>query len=105
MFSSISDPVFRLRIIAIIEGFSFLALLFITMPLKYYMDMPLPNKYVGYGHGILFIVYIFLALETVIRRRISALQFLRVVVASIIPFGTFFNETMLKEQEQKTTIA
>ena len=104
MLTNISDPVFRLRIIAIIEGFSFLSLLFITMPLKYYMDMREPNIYVGYAHGVLFIVYIVLALETVIRRRINAFQFLRVIVASIIPFGTFFNEKMLKEQEQKPNL-
>ena len=40
------------RWIAILEGISFIAF-FITMPLKYFIEMPTPNKYVGMTHGVL----------------------------------------------------
>ena len=63
-----------------------------------------PNIYIGYAHGVLFIIYIIFALETLVRRKIELLQFVRVFIASIIPFGTFFNDKMLKEQQEKFAI-
>ena len=39
MLINLRDPIYRLRSIALIEGFSFLLLLFVSMPLKYYMGM------------------------------------------------------------------
>ncbi|MCH9821996.1 MAG: DUF3817 domain-containing protein, partial [Bacteroidetes bacterium] len=35
-----------------IEGFSFLFLLLIAMPLKYIWDEPLMVKYAGWAHGV-----------------------------------------------------
>jgi len=46
----------QLRILAIVEGISYL-LLIPTVILKYGFDMGLPNKIVGGIHGILFILY------------------------------------------------
>jgi len=45
----------RLRIVAFIEGCSFLLLGF-TMILKYKYAMPQPNYVVGLAHGILFVL-------------------------------------------------
>ena len=44
--------------VAIAEGISYLLLLFIAMPLKYFFDMPLAVKYTGWAHGLLFVLYI-----------------------------------------------
>ena len=104
----IKNPVHRFRTIALIEGLSFLLLLFISMPLKYYFEMPQFNPYVGAIHGGLFVLYVIFAIEIMIRRKISILQFARVIFASIIPFGTFFNDKMLKvcqENDQSVKIA
>jgi integral membrane protein len=49
-----------MSIVAIVEGFSFLFLLFIGMPLKYIWEMPTPNYIGGAIHGGLFIAYILL---------------------------------------------
>ncbi len=103
MFEKIKDPVYPLRAIAVVEGFSFLLLLFVSMPLKYYMGMATFSYYVGLTHGCLFIVYVFIAIHTIIRGQINGLQFLRVLIASVIPFGTFFNDPMLKRQQEKFT--
>lgn len=99
MLVNLIDPLYRFRILALIEGVSYLLILFVTMPMKYWMGIGILNKIVGWGHGILFVIYIVLAIEILIRRRIDFWQFLRVIVASIIPFGTFFNEKMLKRQQ------
>ncbi len=100
MLGNLIDPLYRFRMLALVEGVSYLLILFVTMPMKYYMGIGVLNKIVGWGHGILFVIYIILAFEILIRRRINFWQFLRVLIASIIPFGTFFNEKMLKEQQQ-----
>lgn len=45
------------RIIAYLEGSSFLILLLIAMPLKYIWSMPLAVRIVGSAHGGLFVAY------------------------------------------------
>ena len=47
-----------LRIIGLLEGISFLLLLFIAMPMKYMLDNPVLVKYVGMGHGVLFMLFL-----------------------------------------------
>ncbi|MGO4710651.1 DUF3817 domain-containing protein, partial [Chryseobacterium sp. 2TAF14] len=42
---------------AIIEGISYLILLFVAMPIKYLLDIPEPVKYFGWIHGVLFLFY------------------------------------------------
>ena len=52
----------RFRMIGIAEGISFLVLLLIAMPLKYFLNFPQAVKYVGWLHGALFVAYIYFAL-------------------------------------------
>ena len=47
-----------LRLVGLIEGISFLLLLFIAMPVKYMMDNPILVKYIGMGHGVLFVLFL-----------------------------------------------
>src|SRR5690606_19075252 len=54
----------RFRAISITEGISLLVLLFIAMPLKYGFDMPGMVKYVGWAHGLLFILYVLMLFPT-----------------------------------------
>ncbi|STD01078.1 DUF3817 domain-containing protein [Chryseobacterium carnipullorum] len=42
---------------ALIEGFSYLILLFIAMPLKYFFNIPEGVKYFGWIHGVLFLIF------------------------------------------------
>jgi integral membrane protein len=44
------------RKVALAEGISYILLLAIGMPLKYGFDLPLVVKYMGWAHGILFIL-------------------------------------------------
>ncbi|WOE31116.1 MULTISPECIES: DUF3817 domain-containing protein [unclassified Acinetobacter] len=78
-----------LRIVGFLEGLSFLVLLFIAMPVKYVLDNPVLVKYVGMGHGLLFILFL-AALFWVCQREKWAIKvFLAGTVASILPFGPF----------------
>ena len=58
------SPVPLLRRVAIIEGISFLVLLGIAMPLKYFANMPMPVKVVGWAHGVLFLIFCAALLRT-----------------------------------------
>ncbi|MDC3253591.1 DUF3817 domain-containing protein [bacterium] len=78
------------KIISLLEGGSYILLLFVGVPLKYFGDNPILVKSLGMPHGILFLAYIVLAL--LIREKMNwdfKATFL-VLIASIIPFGTFY---------------
>lgn len=85
------------RITSILEGISYLALFAITMPLKYLADIPMPNKYVGYAHGVLFIAYIVIAALFWFKKKWSLKRGCILMVASLLPFATFYvDEKYLK---------
>ncbi|WP_395783449.1 DUF3817 domain-containing protein [Aquirufa sp.] len=87
----------RLRIIAFLEGCSFLLLGF-TMILKYKYAMPQPNYIVGLAHGILFVIYVVLLLQVSFLHRWNLLKIVGAFVASLIPFGTFYADKALFRQ-------
>ncbi len=78
------------RIIAFLEGASYILLLFIAVPIKYFMDDPQYVKLLGMPHGLLFILYITLAFLLKSDFKWNTKQFGFVLLASIIPFGTFY---------------
>jgi len=90
----------RFRWISLIEGISFLVLLLIAMPLKYVFDMPLMVKYVGWAHGILFIVYIYMVFPTARKLNWNFSRTFLALMASILPFGPYiFNRNLKKDQQ------
>lgn len=90
----------RLRIVAFIEGCSFLLLGF-TMILKYKFSMPLPNYIVGSAHGFLFVLYILLLLQVSFIQRWNILKVFMAFLASLIPFGTFYADKVLFRQSSE----
>ena len=59
-----SQKLLRLfRIIGIAEGISFLILLVIAMPLKYFFKIPEAVKVFGWLHGTLFVAFIYFGFE------------------------------------------
>lgn len=101
MIAVFSEPLHRFRILALIEGISFLLIFGVSLPLKYMLGYTTIPYIIGMSHGVLFVLYVIMAIELIIRRRVRFFQFLRIIIASIIPFGTFFNDKMLKEQQLK----
>jgi integral membrane protein len=78
------------RLTALLEGISYILLLFIAVPIKYLWDDPTYVKFLGMPHGILFIGYIIFSVLGKIKYKWSYPQFFIVAVASLIPFGTFY---------------
>ena len=78
------------RKIALLEGLSYIILLFIGVPLKYLFNNDWVVKLLGMPHGILFIAYIIFSLILYKKIKWSNLDFTIILSASLIPFGTFY---------------
>ena len=91
-----------LTLIGYLEGTSFLLLLFIAMPLKYMLDIPEGVKYIGMAHGVLFIVYIVVLVGTAIKVKIPRWAIPAGVLGSLLPFGPFIFDHLLKKNLQKS---
>lgn len=78
------------RGISFLEGISLLLLLFVAMPLKYVWGNPEYVRIVGMAHGLLFVAYVLLAIMTKFELEWKVKTLLIVLVASVIPFGTFY---------------
>jgi len=78
------------RILALIEGLSYILLLFIAVPLKYLGNNEILVKLLGMPHGILFILYIVTCLIIYKSMEWNKQTLLFILIASVIPFGTFY---------------
>ena len=87
-----------LRILGNIEGVSYLLLLGVAMPMKYYFEMPMAVKIVGMTHGVLFVAYCVL-LALCLKRFNWTLKFgAYLFIATLIPFGTFVTDRKLRDK-------
>lgn len=82
----------RLRIVAFLEGLSFILLIGIAMPLKYYYGYEHATSQVGMIHGILFMAYVYLVFPVRGELNWSTARTALVLLASLVPFGTFVAE-------------
>jgi len=78
------------RIVSLLEGTSYLLLLFIATPIKYLQDNPEYVKMLGMPHGILFMLYVVLAIVLKKEMKWDTKNFAIILIASVIPFGTFY---------------
>jgi integral membrane protein len=100
MLNNLKTQIGRLRILAHLEGISFLVILFITMPLKYFMEMGQPNKVVGMIHGMLFILYILAVIMVKIEKSWKFKKTFIALIVSVIPFGTFWADKRIFREEE-----
>ncbi|MCY1082078.1 DUF3817 domain-containing protein [Archangium lansingense] len=96
----LKTPIGRFRAVALLEGLSFVLLLFIAMPLKYLAGMPLGVKLVGWAHGMLFVLYLLFLAEAAAAHRWSLVRIVGAFLASLVPFGTFVLDARLRREEQ-----
>lgn len=90
----------RLRLIGLLEGGSFVLLLGVAMPLKYFADLPVAVRVVGMAHGVLFIAYL-LAIGLAVRAKAWPLKDAgTLVAASLLPLGPFFVDGRIRAAER-----
>lgn len=78
------------RLISYLEGITYLLLLGIGVPLKYLYSNESWVKVLGMPHGLLFMAYIFFVIVLKQKYNWSNKTHLIVLLAAIIPFGTFY---------------
>ncbi len=94
-----NNPISFLRKIALAEAISFLVLMGVAMPLKYFMDMPVAVKVVGWIHGVLFVIFCGSLLQTMIVAKWPFLRSLMIFVAALLPFGPFVMDRRMLSYE------
>ena len=81
-------PLFR--IIAFLEGISYILLMSVGLYFKYQLGDPSYVKILGMPHGLLFISYLILAFLIKDSEQWKNKDFGIILLASILPFGTFY---------------
>lgn len=90
----------QLRIVSWIEGISYLLLLFVAMPLKYMAGQPEMVRSVGMIHGLLFVLFIIVAIQAKVEYGWSGRRLMRVFGTAFIPFGMIWLDRMIEEKEE-----
>lgn len=84
---SLTTPIGRVRLVGIIEGISYLLLLGVAMPLKYFAAIPEAVRIVGMAHGVLFLTFCLVILLAWLDQNLPFLWALFAFIASLLPFG------------------
>jgi integral membrane protein len=80
------------------EGISYLLLLGIAMPLKYFFHYPVAVTVVGWAHGVLFVGYMLLLCLCWLKCRWSFGRVVFYFVAALLPIVPFIVERKLKAE-------
>ncbi len=89
----------RVRLVGMFEGVSFLLLMGVAMPLKYFAGMPEAVKVTGWIHGVLFILYGVVVFAAWSDGKLTLAKSALAFVASLIPFGPFLVDRKIAENE------
>ncbi len=89
----------KFRIIAKIEGISYLLLFFVAMPLKYMAGILIATKIVGMIHGALWVSFLWLQMQASKERNWDIKFNIFAFIMSLLPFGTFYLDKKLKEMD------
>ena len=96
-----NNPIPFLRRIAFAEGVSFLVLLVVAMPLKYFAGLPIAVKLVGWLHGVLFITFCFALFRVWLAAKWPLLRCAGIFIAALLPFGPFIADRRMAAWEQE----
>jgi len=92
-------PIALLRGVALAEAVSFLGLLGIAMPLKYWANLPEAVRVVGMVHGLLFVIFCGALLRAMIVAKLSVVRAAVVFGASFVPLVPFWLDARLRVWE------
>mgnify|MGYP000089737363 FL=1 len=95
MFLNFDGTINRLRSVGSWEAVSYLLLLFVAMPLKYIWHKEAAVEIVGMLHGLLWMVYVVLAVFGQIEGHWRTQKTLLFLLASLLPFGPFVADAKL----------
>ena len=93
----------RLRLIAFLEGISLLVLVGIAVPVKYALHDPSVVRLMGPLHGALFLFFIMNTISVGVEQRWKFRETTwKVLIACVIPFGTFYVDRKILSKQQSS---
>ena len=95
---NLSTNMDRLRLASLLDGISFVILLGIAMPLKYFADLPIAVRIFGMAHGVLFLALMLCLLLVFLDKKLSFSWCVVVFLCAFTPFAPFFLDRKLKQK-------
>lgn len=93
----------RLRLLGLLEGLSLLVLVGIAVPLKHFYGDPSLVRALGPVHGLLFLLFVLNTLRVGVEYHWRfATTTWKVLLACIVPFGTFYVDRKILAPMQTT---
>ncbi len=90
----------RFRLVSLIEGFSYVGLLGVAMPLKYVAGNAGAVRVAGMIHGVLFVLFCAALFSVATNRDWKLKQIAVALIAALVPLGAFWLEHRLRHQAQ-----
>jgi len=78
------------RVVALLEGISYILLMTVGLYFKYILNDDSYLKLLGMPHGILFVLYILIAILLNNKENWNIKDLTLILLASLIPCGTFY---------------
>lgn len=73
------------------------------MPMKYMAGNPEPVRVVGMIHGVLFILFVLIALEASLKYKWTFSRTAIVLISCVIPFATFYIDAKILSKQSPVT--
>lgn len=89
----------RMRFASLVEGATLVALVFVAVPLKRLAGLPEATSILGPIHGMTFLLYVWMLIQTVSGGGWSKRETGLLILAAFLPFGAFASERMLRRKE------
>ncbi len=95
------SPIGKLRVLGFVEGTSFVLLVLVAMPLKYWFGMPIFVRVVGTAHGVLFLWLCAELAQACFGRGFAMKKGALVFGAALFPFGPFLIDRWLEKEQRE----
>lgn len=92
------EQIRRLGMVALLEASTLVLLLFVAVPLKHLAGWPVAVAVMGPVHGLAFLAFLWIAIETAAGGECSRREVARLVVMAFIPFGGFASFVFLRRK-------
>lgn len=88
----LGSPLTRFRVVSLLEGVSYIVLLGVAMPLKYFAGNTTAVPLVGRIHGGLFVLFVIALAAVAAADRWPRREVMIAFVAAMLPFGALWLE-------------
>lgn len=89
----------RMRLASVLEATTLAVLVFVAVPLKHVFGMPQLVSAIGPVHGLAFLFYLWMLIQSHFQLRWTTAEWARMVAFAFIPLAGFVNERLLKRRE------